>query len=106
VVTETAERRNGVPEVRQVVVMEQYLSLFRAGLRQALEQLSPEPESEEVRYAEIRKTYPRAYEKWSPEEDARLMREFEHEKSMEVLSRRFQRQPGAILSRLGKLGSA
>jgi len=53
---------------------------------------------------EIRKKYPRAYAKWSSEEDERLMRKHSEGICITEIAAIFQRQPSAIQSRLGKLG--
>jgi hypothetical protein len=52
----------------------------------------------------IRLQYPRAYEKWTDEEDTRLKVEHDKGLSARLLSEMFQRQPSAIRSRLRKLG--
>jgi hypothetical protein len=93
-VSESRMSENRRHEHHRVMVFEEHLPAFAEGLRRALEFLAPKKRPEDERYAEIRKRYPRAYEKWTAEEDARLKREFEREKSVEVLARRFQRQPG------------
>jgi hypothetical protein len=52
----------------------------------------------------IRQKYPRAYVKWSQEEDEKLKKEYASCKQIGELAQKFQRQPGAIRSRLQKLG--
>lgn len=52
----------------------------------------------------IRLQYPKAYEKWTEEEDSLLMREHLNGTSVYGLSNLLQRQPSAIRSRLRKLG--
>jgi len=52
---------------------------------------------------EIRKQYSRAYEKWTSEEDENLENEFKKGHSVIKLAGLFQRQPGAIRSRLNRL---
>ena len=52
----------------------------------------------------IRQKYPRAYVKWSQEEDENLKKEYASRQQIDELAQRFQRQPGAIRSRLQKLG--
>jgi hypothetical protein len=54
--------------------------------------------------SEVRKTHPRAYEKWTSEEDARLRAGFENGMGRAELAKELQRQPSAITSRLQKLG--
>ncbi|MEG4393152.1 hypothetical protein [Microcoleus sp. BROC3] len=52
----------------------------------------------------IRHKYPRAYVKWSQDEDENLKKEYASGQQIGELVQRFQRQPGAIRSRLQKLG--
>jgi hypothetical protein len=53
---------------------------------------------------EIRRTHPRAYAPWEAGDDARLEERFCERATIEDLAREFGRQPGAIRSRLRKLG--
>ncbi|MCY7382168.1 MAG: hypothetical protein LH628_06220 [Microcoleus sp. CAN_BIN18] len=52
----------------------------------------------------IRQKYPRAYVKWSREEDENLQNEYTSGQQIGELVNKFQRQPAAIRSRLQKLG--
>ncbi|MCW6050960.1 hypothetical protein QUB60_08750 [Microcoleus sp. A2-C5] len=52
----------------------------------------------------IRQKYPRAYIKWSREEDENLQKEYASDQQIGELAQRFQRQPAAIRLRLQKLG--
>lgn len=52
---------------------------------------------------EIRETYPKAYEPWSAEEDLELLRLHLAKKTNAELAEKFQRNKGAIESRLKKL---
>ncbi len=52
----------------------------------------------------IRKTYPRAYESWSKDEDERLKQHYSQGMTINNLAAEFQRKPGGIRSRLKKLG--
>jgi predicted Rossmann fold nucleotide-binding protein DprA/Smf involved in DNA uptake len=53
---------------------------------------------------DIRRVHPRAYEKWTDEEEARLAKLRNAGKSKQEIARDLHRQPGAISSRLRKLG--
>lgn len=53
---------------------------------------------------DIRKQHPRAYTPWSAEEDKRLRLRYGQRTSISALAAEFQRKPGAIRSRLKKLG--
>ncbi len=55
-------------------------------------------------FEEIRAKYPKAYERWTEEEDANLKQAYQKCKEIETLANTFQRQPGSIRSRLMKLG--
>ncbi|MEZ2239657.1 MAG: hypothetical protein ACBR20_19590 [Microcoleus sp.] len=52
----------------------------------------------------IRQKYPRAYVKWSREEDEKLKNEYASGQKIGELAKKFQRQSGAIRLRLRKLG--
>jgi archaellum component FlaC len=52
----------------------------------------------------IRQKYPRAYVKWSHDEDENLKKEYASGQQIGELSLKFKRQPAAIRSRLQKLG--
>lgn len=53
---------------------------------------------------EIRRKYPKAYTEWTKEEDSLLITEHTQGKTIDELAKDFQRKPGAIRSRLQKLG--
>jgi len=54
-------------------------------------------------FAEIRQKYPKAYERWTKEDDELLVNMFRQGKSIAELANHFQRKKGAIRSRLKKL---
>ncbi len=60
-------------------------------------------QSYDERLSDIKQAYPKAYQPWTSEEDAQLTARFHSAASVEELAREFQRQPGAIRSRLAKL---
>ncbi len=53
--------------------------------------------------AEIRREYPRAYMKWSQDEEALLQKLRSEGKSRRGIARELQRQPSAITSRIRKI---
>jgi len=53
---------------------------------------------------EIKRDHPRAYDKWTPEEEEALAEEYKDGVSIVELAKKHQRQIGAIRSRLRKLG--
>lgn len=79
-----------------------------------LEQVSPTPpihvlqERTKPAYTveEKRREHPRAYEKWSPEDDERLKEMYAAGHGVAELAKHFERNNGAIRSRLIKLGLA
>jgi len=61
------------------------------------------PRKGEKPFAKIRQTYPRAYEKWTNEDDELLVTKFYQGESIAELANYFQRKEGAIRSRLIRL---
>jgi uncharacterized protein (DUF433 family) len=57
-----------------------------------------------INLTEIRKEHPRAYEKWESPEDNELVSFYQSGKKIDEIAQLLQRQPGAIRSRLDKLG--
>jgi hypothetical protein len=79
-----------------------YMDIFRAAA-EAL-QLATEPSDYEQRLARIKDENPRAYERWSDEEDEALKALWEQGMATSQIAWRLERQPSAIASRLRKLG--
>ena len=77
-----------------------YLDIFAAA-EEALRLSESQPEYQQ-RMARIKQQYPRAYERWTAEEDAKLSAMHKDRMSMEEMARHFGRQPSAIRSRLAK----
>ena len=80
-----------------------YLDIFNAA-SEALNLDNPSDSNNLDRFSEIRQYHPRAYERWSPEEDARLVESFRAGKEPQFIAEDHQRQQSAVLSRLRKLG--
>jgi hypothetical protein len=82
-----------------------YLDIFYAAA-EALDVIdeSATQESYVERMSKIRQFYPRAYENWLPEEDDKLSCLFRGGTNVNEIAAKLQRQPGAIRSRLTKLG--
>jgi len=51
----------------------------------------------------IKKKYPKAYQKWTPEEENLLLEKYQNGASLIQLAQEFERQPSAISGRLFKL---
>jgi ATP-dependent DNA helicase RecQ len=51
----------------------------------------------------MKQQHPRAYEKWTPEEDAKLLSLYTRGKTLSQIGIHFERQPSAIRARLAKL---
>ena len=95
--------------------LEQYGADFLAVIRQHAGQNQPQPENdadtgvsellETDRLAKVRREHPRAYEPWSNAEEQELERLYDAGMDIEEIAGRMGRQPGAIRSRLTRLGS-
>lgn len=78
-----------------------YNDIFLAA-RKAKRQLESHAKVDPI--AAIRRTHPRAYEKWTEEEEERLKKGFEEGLTTKELSRDLQRQQGGVEARLRRLG--
>ena len=85
-------------------IADTYNDIFRAAAEalDIAERVRPGKTYDE-RMAEIHVGHPRAYEKWSAEEDARLTHLFRAGSGVPQIAATLQRQPSAIRSRLAKL---
>lgn len=59
-------------------------------------------ESRQERVARLRQTHPRAYEPWTDEEDARLLRRHDEGARIAELAREMGRPPAAVRARLDR----
>jgi len=89
-------------EHHRVMVFEEYFTEFLHALTEAVPFMRPDPLPSQI--SVVRKEHPRAYEKWTEEEDARLRSMFGAGKDAAEMAAVLQRQRGAIRSRLRKLG--
>jgi DNA-binding NarL/FixJ family response regulator len=82
-----------------------YLDIFQAAAEalEVVEQFKS-GSSYEQRMTEIRQAHPRAYDKWSNEEDATLKKLFQSGSNAKAIADQLKRQPSAIRSRLAKFG--
>lgn len=90
--------------LNSLVVFQQHLGTFHKFYLKAAQQL--EPKLKPFDLATIRERYPRAYEPWTPEEDEELAELYSQGMARRELAMQFERQPGAISSRVRKLGLA
>jgi DNA-binding NarL/FixJ family response regulator len=84
-----------------------YHDIFRAAA-EALDaaRAGPDGKRYDERMEEIRQAHPRAYEKWTAEDDDRLRELFRSGTPLKEIARELQRQPSAIRSRLTRLNLA
>ena len=62
------------------------------------------PTSYQARLAKLKERYPKAYERWTEEDESDLAKAYNSGIKIANLTKMFQRQPSAIRSRLSKLG--
>ncbi len=91
-------------EHHRVMVFEENLKAFCTGFEKATAFLGVRGKSKPYNLDQIQQRYPKAYERWSSEEDEQLKRKHAEGMSVSDLAKHFLRQPSAIRSRLGKLG--
>jgi len=104
VVSESRQNKVGVYEHHRVMVFEEHIEEFQLAMTQAIANLRKlrEP-SKAYSLDEVRKVHPKAYEKWTPEDDRHLWALHRSGCSIKELSTEFDRKSGAIESRLRKL---
>jgi hypothetical protein len=103
-------------ERHRVVVTADFIERFVAAIHDVLSRAgnsaaSSEPTTRKdenprasTTFAEIRQSHPKAYLPWTQEEDGKLREAFGSCNDIDVLADTFGRKPGAIESRLRKLG--
>ncbi len=105
VITES-RRKDDSYEHEKVMISEENFQACAAALDAAFSFVGVRPSMvpKSSHLMEIRRQFPRAYEKWSAAEDDILRKLFGQGKSVEEIAADLQHQPGAIHSRLAKLG--
>lgn len=88
----------------RVMVFEENLQEFQIGLEKVMAFLGVRQEARTYSVDEIRRRYPRAYEKWTTEEEEELRLKYLEGMRTSELADYLQRQPGAIRARLSRLG--
>lgn len=89
-----AEKRNGLASVkaqRDVLIVREHRD-------------RPSPAISDDRIKQVREVHPRAYEKWTAEEEDVLRNEFQQGQTIQEIAEHLQRQVGGIRSRLVKQG--
>jgi len=104
VITESREVGEESRKNNRIMIFQDKMSAFNEGFIKALEFMFGENESKAYSIQEIRQKYPKAYERWTGDEDVHLKNEFTKGKTINELADIFQRKPNAIRSRLQKLG--
>jgi DNA-binding NarL/FixJ family response regulator len=79
-----------------------YVDIFAAA-KEALD-LDVPRSNEQERIAQIRQSYPRAYEAWTAMEEGTLLTMLDKGSSVEEIARTLQRKPSAIHSRMKRWG--
>jgi GcrA cell cycle regulator len=79
-----------------------YLDIFAAA-SEVLDAMAQRPSGPASKVADVRKTYPRAYEKWTEEDEQRLRELIDAGLTVAQMAHRLQRQRSAIRSRIVRL---
>lgn len=86
----------------QVMIFKEHIRAFRKGFRKAARFIKKNrPKTYDIE--QLRRDYPKAYVKWTQDEDDRLRNLYAQSKPIKELASIFQRKPSAIRSRLKKL---
>ena len=104
-ITDSRRQDDGTFEQKKIIIFEESIRGFREKVTEAcelLEKLFDERRTEEI--TEARKTNPKAFMKWEPEEEEKLEKQFKKGVDIEALSKAFGRSSGALLARLERMG--
>ncbi|HDP99978.1 MAG TPA: DUF3276 family protein [bacterium] len=112
VISESQKREEGVFDHHRIMVFEEHLLDFYKGLRKAIsyfiehDDLSKSEDKKAYSVDVIRTEYPKAYAKWTEEDDDLFRRLHKEGKSINEIAQQLQRKEGAIRIRLIKKGLA
>lgn len=101
VISESRRASSG-HEHNRVMIFEENLEAFNKGFQKAIRFLGVENKTYSVN--KIKRKYPKAYEKWTSDEDERLKAKYGEGIGILELATFFRRQESAIRARLKKLG--
>lgn len=87
---------------RRLMIFKEHIQAFRKGFRKAVRFIK-KSKTKTYNVEQLHHEYPKAYAKWTQEEDSRLRSLYAQNKSVNELAGIFQRKPNAIRSRLKKL---
>lgn len=91
-------------EHNRIMIFQEHIPVFANGLEKALKFMKKSSKAQTYYVEEIRQKYPKAYIKWTKDEDSTLKNEYLRGNTVDELASIFQRKPSAIRSRLKKLG--
>jgi hypothetical protein len=91
-------------EHHRVMIFEENIEAFKAGIDETIDFIRKSQKPKSQSFEKIRQQYPKAYSKWNSDDDELLRSKYDQGINIPELSQFFQRQPGAIRSRLVKLG--
>ncbi len=104
-VTDSRRQEDGTFTQQKIIVFEESVKSFREKIIEAcksIEDLYEDRREKEI--SEIRKTHPRAFMKWTDQEQEKLEKLFKKGGELEDLSKDFGRSPGSLLARLERMG--
>ena len=101
-ITESRRDPEGEFEHSRVMVYEEHFEQFLESVTQAVQFMAREGKPYSVE--RIRREHPKAYARWTEEEDHALRETYEQGRTLGELAAQLGRQPGGIQSRLRKLG--
>lgn len=91
-------------EHNRIMIFQEHITEFANGLKSAIKFMKKSSKAQAYYVEEIRQKYPKAYIKWTEDEDNTLKNEYLQGNTVDELASIFQRKPSAIHSRLKKLG--
>lgn len=88
----------------RVMIFQENLDTFCVGFQKALAFLGIENKPKANKFDAVRRKFPKAYQRWTTNDDETLRKKYAEGLSIAKLAEFFQRQPSAIESRLVRMG--
>lgn len=91
-------------EHNRILIFQEHIPTVIEEINKALKFIGVSIKTKAYSIEEVRRAYPKAYAKWTRDEEDALRVKYLEGRSIEELASIFQRKPSAIYSRLRKLG--
>ena len=105
VITQSRKIDDENQERTRIIVFQNEIARFSEAMMRSLIQFSVKEDEEVLRYKQaVKEQYPKAYSKWTKEDEIQLKELFESGQDVEDITVSLERNTAGVLARLRKLG--